>query len=217
MSVMRWTRHSHKKKPRGYHHGNLKEALMAAALDLIAEKGPAGFNFAQAARQAGVSAAAPYRHFRDREALIADVARVGFELLEENLRKAWNEAQPDPLTALMNTGKAYLAFARTKPAYYSAMFEAGLSNQDHAELARAGDKAFDVLKTACEAVSANLPQASRPPSLMMSLHIWSMAHGIASLFGRADPSRRKLPVSPEDLLESSVLLYLQGAGLGQNN
>jgi len=190
---------------------------MAAALDLIAEKGPAGFNFAEAARQAGVSAAAPYRHFRDREALIADVARAGFELFEASLRKAWNDAQPDSLTALMNIGKAYLAFARTEPAYYSAMFEAGLSSVEHVELARAGDKAFDVLKTGCEAVVVNLPQASRPPSLMMSLHIWSMAHGIASLFGRADPSRRTLPVPPEDLLESSILLYLRGAGLGQND
>src|ERR1700704_4734541 len=60
---------------RGYHHGNLREALIRAALDLIAQKGPAGFTFADAARSAGVSSAAPYRHFRDREALLADVAR----------------------------------------------------------------------------------------------------------------------------------------------
>ena len=57
---------------RGYHHGNLREALVAAALDLIADKGPAGFTFAEAARAAGVSPAAPYRHFRDRDALMAD-------------------------------------------------------------------------------------------------------------------------------------------------
>src|SRR5262249_7345083 len=65
---------------RGYHHGTLREALTRAALDLIAAKGPAGFTFAEAARSAGVSPAAPYRHFRDRDALMADVARRGFEL-----------------------------------------------------------------------------------------------------------------------------------------
>ena len=72
--------------PRGYHHGNLKEALIRAALELIAEKGPAGFTFAEAARWAGVSPAAPYRHFRDRDELLADVARRGFELFEAALR-----------------------------------------------------------------------------------------------------------------------------------
>jgi AcrR family transcriptional regulator len=64
---------------RGYHHGNLREALIHAALQLISQKGPAGFTFAEAARQAGVGPAAPYRHFRDRDALMADVARRGFE------------------------------------------------------------------------------------------------------------------------------------------
>lgn len=62
---------------RGYHHGNLKEALLQAALDLISKKGPAGFTFADAARMAGVSPAAPYRHFRDRDELIASIAQRG--------------------------------------------------------------------------------------------------------------------------------------------
>jgi AcrR family transcriptional regulator len=76
--------------PRGYHHGDLKEALVRAALQLIAEKGPAGFTFADAARWAGVSPAAPYRHFRDRDELLADVARRGFEQFTLALSKAWN-------------------------------------------------------------------------------------------------------------------------------
>ena len=84
---------------RGYHHGNLREALIKAALDLISEKGPAGFTFAEAARAAGVSAAAPYRHYRDRDALIADVAKRGYELFEAALAKAWNGGKPDVQTA----------------------------------------------------------------------------------------------------------------------
>ena len=78
-----------------YHHGNLREALIQAARELIKEKGPAGFTFADAARSAGVSAAAPYRHFRDRDALIADVALRGFELFTARLEEAWNHGRPD--------------------------------------------------------------------------------------------------------------------------
>ena len=114
---------------RGYHHGNLREALMKAALDLIAAKGPAGFTFAEAARAAGVSPAAPYRHYRDRDALMADVARHAFEVFEAKLKQAWANGTPDPFTAFERVGRAYLAFARAEPAKYSAMFEAGLSFQ----------------------------------------------------------------------------------------
>src|SRR5271169_7238912 len=112
--------------PRGYHHGNLREALIRAALELIAKKGAAGFTFAEAARFAGVSPAAPYRHFRDREELLANVALRGFEQFEAALARAWDEGRPDPFAALHQLGKAYLEFARTQPAFYSAMFEAGI-------------------------------------------------------------------------------------------
>src|SRR6202162_2664563 len=126
VSCMSWSRDDQTTGRRGYHHGNLREALIRAALNLIAEKGPAGFTFADAARSAGVSSAAPYRHFRDRDALIADVARRGFELFETHLEKAWNDGRPEPFAAFEALGRAYLAFARDEPAYYFAMFEAGL-------------------------------------------------------------------------------------------
>ncbi|MGB0087449.1 MAG: TetR/AcrR family transcriptional regulator, partial [Rhodomicrobiaceae bacterium] len=89
---------------RGYHHGNLREALIRGALDLIAEKGPAGFTIADAARLAGVSPAAPYRHFRDRDELMADVARHGFEEFAGRLGQAWNDGKPDPMRAFENLG-----------------------------------------------------------------------------------------------------------------
>lgn len=198
--------------PRGYHHGNLKEALVRAALELIAQKGPGGFTFAEAARVAGVSPAAPYRHFRDRDELMADVARRGFEAFEQALLRAWDNGRPDPVTALDRLGKAYLAFARTQSAYYAAMFEASVPLDASPEMRAAGDRAFGVLRTAAEAIAATLPAASRPPALMMALHIWSLAHGIAALFARGDGARRSLPMSPEDLLEAGVLVYLQGLG-----
>src|SRR5258708_29754084 len=139
---MNWSRDDPAAGRRGYHHGNLREALIRAALDLIAEKGPAGFTFADAARSAGVSSAAPYRHFRDRQALLADVARRGFELFEERLDRAWNEGRPDPFAAFENVGRAYLAFAREEPSFYSAMFEAGVRLSWGAPFSRGAARAF---------------------------------------------------------------------------
>jgi AcrR family transcriptional regulator len=203
-----------KSGPRGYHHGNLKEALMQAALNLLAEKGPGGFTFAEAARSAGVSPAAPYRHFRDRDELLASLAVRGFEQFEAALTKAWDRGRPDPFAAFERLGRAYLAFARAEPAYYSAMFEAGVPPDTSPELRQAGDRAFAVLRTAAEALIATMPVANRPPALMMALHIWALSHGIASLFGRGDAARRSLPMSAEELLEAGVLVYLRGLGAG---
>src|SRR5438105_10775257 len=117
---MSWSKQGRRFGARGYHHGNLKEALIHAALELIAQKGTAGFTFAEAARWAGVSPAAPYRHFSDRDELLADVARRGFEQFEAALASAWNGGRPDVFTAFEKVGKAYLQVARSDPAYYSA-------------------------------------------------------------------------------------------------
>jgi AcrR family transcriptional regulator len=211
---MTWSKDD-KDGPRGYHHGNLKEALLRAALELIAQKGPAGFTFAEAARWAGVSPAAPYRHFRDRDELLASVALRGFTRFEVALTQAWDDGRPDLFTAFDRLGKAYLDFARTEPAYYSAMFEAGISLADNPELREAGDRAFAVLRTVAEKLCAQTPARSRPPTLMVALHIWAISHGIASLFGRGDAARRSLPMSPEELLEAEVLIYLRGLGVAE--
>ena len=207
---MKWGRRD---GPRGYHHGNLKEALVRAALELIAEKGPAGFTFADAARWAGVSPAAPYRHFRDRDALLADVARRGFEEFASALAKAWDEGRPEVMAAFDRLGKTYLAFAKREPAYYSAMFEAGVPLDTNRELREASENAFAVLRAAAEKLVSLMPSQGRPPALMVALHVWAMTHGIASLFGRGDSVRRALPMPPEDLLEAAVLIYLRGLGL----
>jgi AcrR family transcriptional regulator len=208
---MSWGRHGG--GPRGYHHGNLKEALVRAALELIAEKGPAGFTFADAARWAGVSPAAPYRHYRDRDALMADVAQRGFEAFATALAKAWDDGRPDVLGGFDRLGKAYLDFAKREPAYYSAMFEAGVPLDSDSALREAGERAFAVLRGAAERLVAEMPAKGRPPALMVALHIWSLTHGIASLFGRGDAARRSLPMAPEELLEAGFLVYLRGLGL----
>jgi len=193
----------------GYHHGNLREALIEAALRLVAERGPAGFAFVELARAAGVSPAAPYRHFRDRNALLAEIARRGFIRFAAELERMWNDGRPDPVTALENCGKAYLAFARQDPASYAVMFESGLPLEEEPGLRSAADLAFGVLRRAADAACA-MARDRRPPALMVALHVWAMSHGIASLFV-SRPNR--LPMTPEELLEAGLLVYLQSLGL----
>jgi len=212
---MKWSRDD-RDGQRGYHHGNLKEALLRAALELIAQKGPAGFTFAEAARWAGVSPAAPYRHFRDRDELLANVALRGFQQFESVLARAWDDGRPDVFSALERLGKAYLDFANAEPAYYSAMFEAGIAQATNPELREAGERAFAVLRGAAERLCAQVPAQTRPPALMVALHVWVMAHGIASLFGRGDAGRRSLPMSPDELLEANMLIYLRGLGVPES-
>ncbi len=200
------------RRRKGYHHGNLREALIATALSLISEKGPAGFTIAEAARAAGVSPAAPYRHFKDRDALLADIAERGFEAFAAALSAAWQEGRPTPREAFQRLGRAYLAFAREEPALFAAMFESGLSFKDYPDLQGASDRAFGVLRDACEALIATLPGERRPPAMMVALHVWSLSHGIAALFARGDDARRPIPMEPEDLLEAAVLIYMEGLG-----
>jgi AcrR family transcriptional regulator len=203
----------HWHRRRGYHHGNLKEVLLEAARQLIKKQGPEGFSLTEAARLAGVSAAAPYRHFRDREALLSEVARTGFERFAEQLEKAWDDGRPAPIQAFVNLGRAYLDFADGDPASYSAMFEAGLSVDDDVELKIAADRAFNVLRGSCAAVLESAPKGTtRPPGDLMSLHVWSISHGIATLFCEGRAGRGKVPMTRGDILEAGILIYLRGLG-----
>ena len=141
------------------------------------------------------------------------IAQRGFEQFEALLTQAWDDGRPDTVTAFERVGKAYLAFARNEPAFYSAMFESGLPVDANPTLMAASERAFAIIRAAAERLAALAPPGvPRPPAMMMALHIWSMSHGVASLFGRGDAARRKLPMSPEELLEAEVLIYLRGLG-----
>ena len=199
------------KPKRGYHHGNLREALVEAALGLIAEQGPNAFTFAEVARSAGVSAAAPYRHYKDRDALMAEIARQGFHRLAEALEQAWERGGPSPMRAFEAVGAAYLEFARTERPWFQAMFQTRGSGEQDPELRAAADRAFAVLTRAAEGLVRHLPADRRPPVHMMAYHIWALAHGTAELFGSTD--RRRAPISAEDLLEAGSAVYLRGLGL----
>lgn len=196
---------------RGYHHGNLREALVEATLGLIAEKGPTGFTLSEAAKAADVTPAAVYRHFAGREDLIAEVARQGFLIFADLMDYAFDNGRPSALAAFEATGRAYLAFARKYPGHYIAMFESGLAPANHPELAQVSAKARGVLEKAAARLSEHLPADRRPPATMFSSHIWAMSHGVVELYLRGNGTQS--PFAPEDLLEAGIGIYLRGLGL----
>jgi len=197
---------------RGYHHGNLRQALVDAALELIVERGPFGFTVAEAARTAGVSPGAPYRHFKGREEIIEEAALQGFEIFADLMEHAYKKSQPSALEGFEATGRAYLAFARKFPGHYIAMFESGVSIAANPQLKAVSERAFAVLTQAAEKLIARMPKERRPPPSMVSHHIWAMSHGVVELFARGQPGT-KSPYPAEDLLETGVGIYLRGLGL----
>lgn len=197
---------------RGYHHGNLRQALVEGALKLIETRGPTGFTLSEAAKQAGVTPAAVYRHFEGREDLIAEAARQGYEIFADLMEFAFDSGQPSALASFEATGRAYLAFAKRYPGHYVAMFESGISVNRTPEIAMVASRAFAVLERSAEELSKHIPEDKRPPAAMFSAHIWAMSHGVVELFARGAAGART-PFEPEDLLESGIGVYLRGLGL----
>jgi len=198
-------------RKRGYHHGNLRAALIDAALTLIEQKGPTGFTLSEAAKQAGVTPAAVYRHFKGREDLIAGAALEGYKIFGELMEYA-STKNDTGLLAFESTGRAYLAFARKYPGHYIAMFESSISINSSPDLARAALHSLGQLEIAAEKLTAHMPIDKRPPASMVAAHIWAMSHGVVELFARGSPGTQS-PFPAEDLLESGIGIYLRGLGL----
>jgi len=194
---------------RGYHHGNLREALVTAARHLSAEKGPHGFTMAEAARLAGVSPSAPYRHFKDRDALMAELCQRGFAEFARRLTAALQSgAGKDGLTRM---GHAYLAFAREDPGTYAAMFSY------RPERPREGDgktpeqdPSFGPL---IQAIGQMLPEERRdgPTLRLLALEVWALSHGMAGLERAGLPGPGAGAPPAETVLDDAVGRLLRGA------
>ncbi|MET7691935.1 TetR/AcrR family transcriptional regulator [Streptomyces sp. NPDC005483] len=154
---------------RPYHHGDLRRAILTAALDVIAADGPAGLSLRDLARRAGVSHAAPAHHFRDRTGLLTAIAAEGFALLAA----AVNDA-PD----LKDAGVRYVRFAREHAAHFQVMFAPELLRADDLELTTARALATDALRTSVSAVRADDYGID---SRLAGVAAWSLAHGFATL------------------------------------
>ncbi|MFI1764332.1 TetR/AcrR family transcriptional regulator [Streptomyces sp. NPDC020800] len=154
---------------RPYHHGDLRRAVLTAALDVIAADGPSALSLRDLARRAGVSHAAPAHHFKDRTGLLTAIAAEGYGLLAETVRDA-----PD----LREAGVRYVRFAREHPAHFQVMFTPGLLRADDLELTTARALAGDALRAAVASVA---PEDRGPDARLAGIAAWSLAHGFATL------------------------------------
>jgi AcrR family transcriptional regulator len=189
-----------------YHHGDLKRALTEAALGLVSEKGPKGFTLREVARRAGVSAAAPYRHFADKADLLAAVATQGFVQFHETLSAVAAETT-DLHERMVNMARAYVRWAVTHPDYYQAMFGAEIDKGDHPELLTAGARAFDDLLdaiTRCQEADI-LPDGD---AREIAGPTWSLLHGIALLTIGHDLWHVGIGDDPQALAERSLKALL---------
>jgi len=163
---------------RSYHHRDLRRALIRSALEILSEAGVAGLSLRGAARRAKVSAMAPYRHFADKEALLAAVAEYGFRQLTARFTAAAAVA-PDPRAALSALGVAYVVFARDEPSLFKLMFGPAIEKKSaHPALDDAGFACFKALRQAVEAARFF---DGGPDLEDVSLACWSLVHGLASL------------------------------------
>jgi AcrR family transcriptional regulator len=194
-----------------YHHGDLRRALIDASLALIAEEGFGALTLREVARRAGVTHAAPYRHFADKEALLAAVAAEGFRAMAERMRVRMDAAE-GPAGRLVASGVAYVLFAVQHPAHFRVMFGPHFTHPPDfkRQEQEQGTSAFDLLMTTIE-------QGQRAGALregeprVLSLTAWSLVHGLASLLVDGQlGTAGKGPADAEHLATVQTRLLLQG-------
>jgi len=169
-----------KVKQRPYHHGDLRKALLDAALEILAKEGESELTLREVARRAGVTHAAPYRHFPNKEALLASVAEEGFRMLVRHVDEA-RAGVTDPALRLQTAGVGYVMFAVSHPIHFRVMFRAvQASGASFPSLAEAGAAAFSqLLESVVECQQAGVVVRGEPRELAISA--WAIVHGLASL------------------------------------
>jgi AcrR family transcriptional regulator len=196
-------------KCNNYHHGNLRDALIIAAAELIEQNGSMDFAMIDAARRAGVSSAAPYRHFKDKESLLEAVCQVAFMALSES---AETTTAPYPLGSserIIALGKGYLKFVTSHPEFYDLMWgKSGIRAMDSAEI-ELKVTGFHLLAEAVESwCQATGTQGNDPVDLATKL--WAMAHGLSSLALNGHVNKFMPDVDVYSLIESSTHTFLGG-------
>lgn len=198
-----------------YHHGDLRNALIDASLSLIQERGPKGFSLTEAARRAGVSVAAPYRHFQDKEALLAAIALQGTQLLSERMRAALTHETMDAALLIVAGAEAYVQFACEQPAYFRCMFGADLDKTKFPELVEAVQHALALSGPLLAALCAGQPYTMLQLQTI-SAELWAIVHGAAALVVDGAFAYIVKDVSSAELVRGAVLRYLQGLKSGEH-
>jgi len=195
------------KERAGYHHGDLRAALVEHARVLVEERGVEALSLREVARRAGVSRAAPYHHFRNKEAMVAAVAVDGFDRLSASMQAI--SVSGDGMCGLEACGRAYIAFALDNPTLYRLMFGTKFGRfAEHPDLKRSAKCAFALL---VEQIAPLYPEGTELKSPAMA--VWSAVHGMASLI--IDEQGPYDVASPDDVERwITALMELIGSGLG---
>ena len=172
-------------QPKSFHHGDLKRALIEATLQLVRSVGPRGFTLNEASRQAGVAKSAPYKHFKDKDALLVEVALLGTRRMEQDLRSVSGRGGT-PRERLLAVGLAYIAFSRQHPDFFAVMFQAGIDKNSYEELEVAATSVFSIADELAKEIEGSLVKARR-----LALAVWTMAHGFAMLLSEDAFARTK--------------------------
>ncbi len=170
-----------------YHHGDARNALIRAAAELLETAGAAGLSLRRVAERAGLSRQAPYNHFADKEALLAELVRDGFERLGQDTAAA-GRSDGEPVVRLQRAGEGYIAFAQGSPALFRLMFSKELVDLRHHPQAQAAAAASLAHLTGIIGAMASLDAVAD-----LTLVAWSMVHGYATLCVEAyleGPERR---------------------------
>jgi len=171
---------SHRKSS-AYHHGDVPAAAMKAGLELLEQQGPERLTLAAVAKRIGVTAAALYRHFPDKEGLLVRLAADGFTRFDAALRSSTAE---DPVRRLSEMGAAYLAFARDNPASYTLMFGARIDPGAHQETREISFRSFSALVEALSHPAFGIPEDRR---VARAVQIWAQCHGMSALLTMGPP------------------------------
>ena len=199
-----------------YHHGDLRRALLDAALAVLTEADSRALTLREVARRAGVTHAAPYRHFADKEALLAAVAEEGFHTLRQTMSEAQDAAGGGEVERLEALGVGYVRFALAHPAHFEVMFgpELGWEEED-SPLHQAADATFALLlQSVTAAQTAGKLRGSEP--LPVALLAWSTVHGLATLLvhGSFKHVEEQLPPSAEALAQQMTRDLTRGLRTG---
>jgi AcrR family transcriptional regulator len=193
------------KAKRPYHHGDLRAALITAALSLIDEHGVKGLALSDAAHLAGVSVAAPYRHFKDKEALLAEIAAEGFTMFRDALARAVQNHPDDKVKRLVEMGVAYVEFALEHRSHFKVMWEGGVAKANYPEIQQTAGQAYLLLE---EAANSLHPRAHPARQQALVRAAWSLVHGYAMLTIEGELPAHGSEQSVMNLLRQSLHLLL---------
>ncbi len=191
--------------PKPYHHGDLSRALVEAAERLLEREGASALSLRAVAREAGVSAAAPYHHFKDKNELLNAVARLGFEQMGQAMKKAI-EGLATPSERMNAVGVAYVCFARENKALYNLMYDPGRDRDFRADAPQSPDSPLAIVMAA---IRENAPPDAALIDIQLSqIAGWCAAHGLAQMAGNKDFDPLKAALGGEKAFFSQVLSHL---------